>query len=354
MFLLTSVLNNGGYSDIVTACSAQEAFERLGMDAPIRQSCAIDLILMDLDMPEIDGLEASRRIKAVEELSDIPIIVITASSGPEMLKTAFESGAMDYITKPPNEVEMLARVRSALHLKEAIDQRKARERSLVKLSQNLADLLEQLQTEQDKSEHLLLNILPLPIAVRLKAGEKVIADYYSEATVMFTDVVNFTSLASHTSPAELVELLNQLFKRIDILVKRNGLEKIKTSGDAYMAAGGLPMPRPDHLEAMADLALDIQADLAKDLKRKLHVRTGMHVGPVIAGVIGDERFIYDIWGDTVNVASRMQSNCPPDQTLVTSDVYWRLKDLYIFESLGEMMVKGKGNMEVYILKGKKG
>ena len=352
LFLIASLLSNGGYRDILTAHSAQEAFAYLRLDAP-KPDSDIDLILMDLDMPEIGGLEACQRIKTVEELKDIPIIVITASSGPEVLQAAFDAGAMDYLAKPPNEVEMLARVRSALRLKNEIDQRKAREKSLVRLSQNLAEILDKLQVEQDKSERLLLNILPLPIALRLKAGEQVIADYIPEASVLFTDVMDFTAFAARVAPAEVVEQLNRLFKRIDILVKRFGLEKIKTSGDAYMVAGGVPMPRSDHLEALADLAVELQDELAQDTQAVLQVKTGIQVGPVIAGVIGEDRFIYDIWGDTVNVASRMQANAPAGQTLVTQDVYRRLKDRFTFDALGNIPVKGKGEMDVYVLKGRK-
>ena len=354
LYLLTSILAAGGYTGVLTARSAQEAFDHLGLDKKTDEPSLVDLILMDLSMPEIDGLEACRRIKGIERLRDIPIIVVTASTELEDLRDAFSAGAMDYISKPPNEVEMLARVRSALRLKHEIDQRKAREESLLEVNQHLENVLDQLQREQEKSERLLLNILPAPIAVRLKAGEQVIADYFAEATVIFVDVVNFTAYASRVSPQEVIDHLNRLFRRFDGWVREDGLQKIKTSGDAYMAAAGVPIPRQDHIEAIAQLALHIQDDLHEHPEEVLsHVRVGFHTGPLVAGVIGEERFIYDLWGDTVNVASRMQTNCPPGKILVTGDVYQRLQSRYLFEPLGPIQVKGKGMLDGYLLVGRK-
>jgi len=352
LFLLTSILAAGGYAEVITSRSAQEAFGYLGNLQAQADECKVDLVLMDLDMPDIDGLQATRQIKAVESLHDIPIIVITASAEIGALRSAFEAGAMDYIAKPPNEVEMLARVRSALRIKHEIDQRKERERRLLEVTQNLEHALALLQEEQDKSEQLLLNILPAPVAVRLKAGERVIADDFPEATVLFTDVVDFTAFASRVSPEALIAHLNRLFNRIDALVRKYGLEKIKTSGDAYMAAGGVPVPRQDHVEAVASLALDIRSEVASASDEVFRVRTGIHTGPVIAGVIGEERFIYDLWGDTVNVASRMEALCPPGQIQVTAEVYKRLQGKYRFEALGAVPVKGKGEVEAYLLTGR--
>ncbi len=361
--LLCAILQHGGYSDLLTVSSGQEALDCLEPKAEKPNRSPIDLILMDLDMPGMNGMEACQRIKAVERLRDIPIIMVTAHSEDTVLEKAFAAGVMDFIPRPSKPSEILARVRSALRLKEEIDQRKEREKSLQMLNQNLENVLSLLQSEREKSENLLLNILPEAVAGRLKRGEAVVADHFPEVSVMFIDVVGFTSLASRVTPATLVGHLNRLFRHIDGLVKRHGLEKIKTTGDAYLVGGGVPTPHRGHLEAMAELALDLQHDLATTPitpadrlappEDNLGVRIGIHVGPVVGGVIGDDRFIYDIWGDTVNVASRMQTNCPPRQILTTKDVYRRLKESYVFEPLGIIPIKGRGEMEVFVLNGRK-
>jgi len=228
LYLITAILSSGGYSNLLAATSARQAFDHLELDAAGPGDCPVDLIILDLDMPEVDGLEAVRRIKAVERLRDIPIIIITACSDATTLQAAFAAGAMDYITKPPNAIEMLARVHSALRLKQEIDQRKAREASLVNLNQNLEHILTLLDHEREKSERLLLNILPSAVAVRLKDGatDMVVADHFPEASVMFIDVVSFTSFASRVTPTMLVMHLNRLFTYIDGSVKQHGLEKI--------------------------------------------------------------------------------------------------------------------------------
>ena len=177
-----------------------------------------------------------------------------------------------------------------------------------------------LEEERVRSEGLLLNILPAPIAERLKRSDEVIADAYPEATVMFADLVDFTGRSQRISPSEMVRTLDDLFTVFDRLADRHGLEKIKTIGDAYMVAAGIPDPRPDHAEAIADMALEIQAETADRTDPEggpLLVRIGIDTGPVVAGVIGRRKFIYDLWGDTVNVASRMQSTAPADRLTET-------------------------------------
>ncbi len=206
-----------------------------------------------------------------------------------------------------------------------------------------------------ESERLLLNILPEPIAERLKHGE-LIADYFEAATVMFSDMVNFTPLSSTLPPRQIVELLNKAFSTFDQLAEKYGLEKIKTIGDSYMVVGGVPVPRPDHAEALADMALEMQAmmeRLRRDGLGNVQLRIGMNSGPVVAGVIGLKKFIYDLWGDTVNSASRMESHGVADRVQCTAATYELLKDRYDFEDRGVIHVKGKGDMHVYLLVGKK-
>ena len=346
-----SLLKARGYTEILQADSAVRAFEILGMDQPAPVS-DVDLILMDLNMPEMDGLEAIQRIKGLESLRDIPIIVVTASDDTTDLQASFDAGAMDYLTKPPNPAELTVRVRSALQLKQETDQRKAREASLRKVLAELDQRNRQLDEERGRSENLLLNILPPPIVARLKSGQSVIADGFADATVLFADVVGFTAFSADMVPVELVTLLNELFELLDSTADKFGVEKIKTMGDAYIAVCGVPIPRMDHIEAAANMALDVRDGLS-EMGNYLHLRMGIHTGPVVAGVIGSKKFTYDLWGDTVNLASRMQSTCGPDEIQVTAEVFNRLRGRYDFIERGMTQVKGKGEMPTYLLVGKK-
>ena len=211
--------------------------------------------------------------------------------------------------------------------------------------------------EHARSEGLLLNILPGPIAERLKQGQEVIADRFSEVTILFADIVDFTGLSARVTPEELVTMLNSVFSAFDRLSDRHGLEKIKTIGDAYMVVGGLPEPRPDHAEAVAEMALDMQSEIGRlgaELGRPIGLRIGIDTGPVVAGVIGTRKFAYDLWGDAVNTASRMESQGVANGIQLTEDVYRQLNDTYICEARGVIDVKGKGELLTYLLKGKMG
>ena len=206
--------------------------------------------------------------------------------------------------------------------------------------------------QQQQTEKLLLNILPKPIALRLQKEQKLIADHFDEVSVLFADLVGFTEFSAQKSPTQLVEILNGIFCEFDRLSESRGLEKIKTIGDAYMVVGGLPTPRDDHGEAIALLALEMQAALTQfNLKigESFQLRIGMHSGSVVAGIIGISKFSYDLWGDTVNVASRMQSNGESGKIQVTAATYERLKDMFVFEERGMVEVKGKGKMLTYWL-----
>ncbi len=213
-----------------------------------------------------------------------------------------------------------------------------------------------LRIEQEKVEQLLLNVLPPPIVSRLKHQPSSIADSFPEATVLFADIVGFTKIADLISPATLVDLLNEIFSSFDLLTQKYGLEKIKTIGDAYMVAGGIPTPRADHAEAIALLALDMQHAIA-DFNTRRHqdfsIRIGIHTGPVVAGVIGIKKFIYDLWGDTVNTASRMESHGLPGCIQVSSTTYQLLQERFLFQERGAIDIKGKGKMRTYFLKQKK-
>lgn len=210
-----------------------------------------------------------------------------------------------------------------------------------------------LATEQEKSERLLLNILPSAIADRLKQEPQAIADGFAEATVLFADVVGFTEMSGQLPPTEVVARLNRIFSRFDNLAEKHGLEKIKTIGDAYMVVGGLPHPRKDHAAAIADMALDMQKtieQLNQETGETIRMRIGINSGPVVAGVIGIKKFIYDLWGDTVNIASRMESQGKPGQIQVTEATYQQLQATHRFEERGIVHIKGKGDMKTYWLK----
>jgi len=207
----------------------------------------------------------------------------------------------------------------------------------------------------EQSEQLLLNILPEPIAQQLKRYPSIIADSYGAVSVLFADIVGFTEFSAKTSPKELVIALNLIFSKFDQLAERHGLEKIKTIGDSYMVVAGLPSPHPDHASAIAEMALDMQAEMARvgdDTGEAFRLRIGINSGPVVAGVIGIKKFTYDLWGDTVNVASRMESQGVDGAIQVTAATYELLRDKYLFEERGVISVKGKGDMTTYLLTGR--
>jgi PAS domain S-box-containing protein len=209
---------------------------------------------------------------------------------------------------------------------------------------------------QKQTERLLLNILPSPIADRLKLTSNTIAEDFAEVSVLFADIVGFTQLASSLSAIELVSLLNRIFSAFDRLSEKHSLEKIKTVGDAYMVVGGLPTRRADHAEAIAEMALDMQSTIAQfrdQMGKEVNIRIGINTGPVVAGVIGIKKFSYDLWGDTVNIASRMETHGLAGQIQVTAATYERLREKYLFEERGLIQVKGKGKMMAYLLIGKK-
>lgn len=211
-----------------------------------------------------------------------------------------------------------------------------------------------LEEANRKNIDLLLNILPEPIADRLRAGESLIADRHEDVSLLFADIVGFTAISSTMDAAELVSLLNDVFSVFDRLVSASGLEKVKTIGDAYMIVGGMPVWQPDHLERLATLALSIAAEVGNHEEAQrlgVQFRIGMHSGPVVAGVIGTRKFIYDVWGDTVNLASRMESTGVPGRIQVTGAVERRLRDRFVMTSRGEIDIKGKGPMETFFLLG---
>lgn len=465
--ILSSLLTKKGYK-VRSVISGEMALKAA-------QSAPPDLILLDINLPRMDGYEVCQKLKEQDITRDIPVIFISALNDVLDKVKAFGVGGVDYITKPFQFAEVLVRVENQLRfrrLQKELESQNDRlaaeirdrvtaeaalqaseaelralfaamddlilvfdrqgtclkiaptksdrvlvegergrnltvrdlfppEQALLNLhhikmvllarqtvtveyyllvkdskrwfSANVSPLSNDtviwvarditaskeaeaaLRQQKARSEQLLLNILPEPIAQRLQAEESTIADKFDDVTVLFADLVNFTELSTQLSSIELVEILNVIFSDFDYLAQRHGLEKIKTIGDAYMAVAGLPYPKSDRVAASADMALDL-LDTIKEFNegtgQNFALRVGLHTGPVVAGVIGVSKFIYDLWGDTVNIASRMESQGKPDRIQVTQSVYDVLQDSYRFEERGIIQIKGKGEMTTYWLCGK--
>ena len=354
LLLLELILSRKGYK-VEAASSGQLALDSVDLAQP-------DLILLDIMMPDMDGYEVCSRLKASDRTRGIPIIFLSAVVEASEKVKAFNAGGADYITKPFQTVEVVARVENQLRLRELDLQ--LRDKNLM-LQQEIVYreqaeretrlLLETTKSQKEKIEELLLNILPKPIAKRLQERQSIIADSFSDVSVLFADLVGFTNFASQKSAAETVKVLNQIFSLFDELSLRHGLEKIKTMGDAYMVVGGLPEPQENHAFAIAQMALDMQAAVASFNVENNHsftLRIGINIGGVVAGVIGLTKFSYDLWGDTVNVAQRMESSGIPGEIQVTAAVYERLKDKFSFKTRGAVEIKGKGEMMVYLLLGR--
>jgi class 3 adenylate cyclase len=290
-----------------------------------------DLVLLDLMMPGMSGFEVLCRLKADAGTRHIPIIMISALDELDSTVRCIEAGAEDYLPKPFNPVLLRARIGASLEKKRLVDE---------------------LRTEQERSEALLLNILPRRIVERMRRGETAIADRIAEATVLFSDLVDFTSLAARFSAEQTVALLGDIFSRFDALAARHGLEKIKTTGDGYMLAGGLPEARSDHAVAVAEMALamlDAVETAGQTVGEPLQLRVGLNTGALIAGVLGTHKFVYDVWGDTVNTAKRMESYGLPGRIHVSAATRRALGDAFRLEPRAPLEIKGKGSMETYFL-----
>jgi len=305
------------------------------------------VILQDLVMPDVDGLEMVRRFRDLPATAEVPVIMLSAVAEPEKKAELLAGGAADYLVKLPDAVELVARIRIHSEAHHRLVERNA---AFAALEKSHADL----ERERERSERLLLSILPQAIAERLKDGPGTIAEAFAEVSVLFADLAGFTTFSRTADPRGIVELLDAIFSEFDRLAAALGIEKIKTIGDAYMAAAGLPAPRPDHAAATADLALgmrDAFAGLVRDRGLPLEIRIGIHSGPVVAGVIGRQKFSYDLWGDTVNLASRMESHGAAGMIHVSAATRALLGGRYRFEPRGEVAVKGSGPMETFFLLG---
>ena len=331
-----------GVQHIEEAADGMAALERLEREP-------FDLMLLDMEMPLMDGLDVLARMQNSPQLRGLPVIVISGAECIDGVVACIEMGAEDYLPKPFSQVLLRARLTSSLEKKQLRDLELAQRLQL----QAQHDLL---KLEQGKTESLLLNILPRQIAQRLKSGEERCADSHANVTVMFSDLVGFTTLSQGMNPTQLVEMLHDLFSSFDQLVDEAGLEKIKTIGDCYMLVGGLPEPRVDHAHAVTDVALKMVTTMER-LDRAyscdLQIRLGIHSGPVVAGVIGTHKFTYDIWGTTVNEASRMESSGLPGRIHISAVTAGLLGDAFELEYRGMVQTKGLGSLSTYFVNGRK-
>lgn len=330
--MLTHYLNQLGHT-VTVAENGQQALEMIALQP-------YDLILLDIIMPVMDGFQVLAQIKTNNALRDIPVIIISSLDDLDNIVRGIRMGADDCLPKPFDAIILGARVEACLERKRWHDQEQ--------------EYLAIIKAEREKTENLLKQILPTPITERLKQGEKIIADGFDDVTILFADIVSFTPLTTQMKPKALVILLNDLFCMFDDLVRLHNLEKIRAIGDEFVVAAGLLKSRSDHVEAIADFALEMMkglADYNASHNYSLEMRIGIETGSVIAGVIGTTQFSYDLWGDAINTASRMQSHGLGGRIHLTENVYRRLKDKYFFEERGVIHVKGKGDMCTYFLTG---
>ena len=350
----------------------------------------IHIVVTDINMPEMDGLTLLTEIGKLERPTRT--LVVSAYGDMQNIRTAMNNGAFDFVTKPIEFTDLertlekttveVAFLLQSIETKEklnaeTIERMKAQEESLRQANENARLIQEQnvllerkvaertqelveknaiLDAEMKRSEELLLNILPFDTAQELKAKGSTAARHYDDITVMFTDFKGFTSIAEKLSPQELVTEIDMYFKAFDLIADMHGIEKIKPIGDAYMAAGGIPEANATHAEDVIRAAIDIRSfvENQKAIRKEkglphFEIRIGVHTGPVVAGVVGHRKFAYDIWGDAVNLASRMESSGEPGKINISASTYERIKDKFSCTFRGEIEAKNKGKVGMYFV-----
>jgi adenylate cyclase len=328
--LLGRQLTRSGHR-VADADGGHAALDRLATET-------FDLILLDMMMPDISGYEVLRRLKAQENTADVPVIMISALDDLDSVTRCLEAGAVDYLLKPFDPALLRARIGSSIENKILRDREKV--------------MVEELRREKARSEELLLSILPRAIVDRINDGATMIADHVDDVTILFADIVGFTQMASRQTPRDLVQSLNAIFSAFDGISQRYGGEKIKTIGDAYMVAFGLPHPHPDPVFAAAEQAHAMLAEIRQVRSfdgTPIDLRIGIHTGPAVAGVIGQRKFSFDVWGSTVNIASRMESHGEPGQVHVSQSVADALTGRYTLNDRGPVDIKGAGAMRTFFL-----
>ena len=308
---------------------------------------SFDLILLDIMMPEMDGIMVLAELRQDPKLRRLPVVMISAVDDIESVVRCIELGADDYLTKPFNPVLLRARVNALLERKRLQDNemRKAAE---------LQAAFKEIEQQKDKTDSLLLNILPPIVARELQANGRVEPMYFEDVTIVFADIVGFTLSTEQLPADELVNILNQYFTAFDNIMKRYGTEKLKTIGDCYMFAGGLPVRSPSHpvdsILAAFEM-LRVTEQMAREGPVAWQLRIGVHTGPVVAGVVGLHKFAFDIWGDAVNFSSRMESSGAPGRVNLSTNTYMRVKDFFSCEGRGKVMTKDGREVEMYFVNG---
>ena len=300
-----------------------------------------DLILLDILMPEMDGLEFCRLLKEQAATRDIPVIFISSLDHTADKLSGFAAGGVDYVTKPFHPAEVLARI--STHLK------------LCRLQRQLGEKNRQLELEKRKSEALLLNVLPARVAAELMEKGNCAPQNFPEVTVCFVDIVQFTAAAATLAPEVLIGELNSLFTAFDRIAGINRCERMKTIGDAYLFVCGIPEANGDHIRDAAVAALEMLAYVRERNRaagQQWQVRIGIHAGPVVGGIVGSKKYLYDIFGDTVNIASRLQALSEPMRINVSAEVYHRLREEFVFSCPLEVEMKGKGMQSTCFLEGR--
>jgi adenylate cyclase len=330
-YTLQLLLEADGHERIASASGGAEAMSLI-------EKQKFSLVLLDMMMPDLNGDEVLRMIKSNPDTRDIPVVMISADTDTEKVSKCIELGADDYLPKPFNPIILRARIGSAL-----------RRESLRLLE---TEYLSRVEQEKRHSETLLRNILPPEIASRLRNGESIIADHYEDTTVLFADIVGFGKITARMKAYEIIGCLNQLFSEFDRLAEDAGVEKIKTIGDNYMAVAGVPIPRSNHARAATKLALDM-INSARRLQSRLPVpfpiRVGLHSGPVMAGVIGTRRFAYDVWGDTVNIAARMEAASQPNRVLISAATAKVLGGDFVLDGPQKIATKEERVLEAFFV-----
>jgi len=312
----------------------------------ILRRCPCDLVLLDIMLPEIDGIAVLREIKKSPELQDLPVIMMTADDNLETIVRCVKMGASDYLLKPFNSVLLRARARALLEGKRLRDAEKKREKEL-------KTALAEVEQQRQATQHVLLNILPPMIAEELKNHGAIQPMYFEDVTIVFADIVGFTLSTERLPADELVQHLHKYFSAFDEIVRRYGLEKLKTIGDCYMFAGGLPVRCPSHPVDCVLAALEM-LDAAKALGDETvswDLRIGVHTGPVIAGVVGIHKFAFDIWGDTVNFASRLESCGTAGRINLSASTHSRVKDFFACEKRDKITIREGREVDTYVVGG---
>jgi adenylate cyclase len=353
VLLLESMLKSAGYVSVASTRDPRAVRE-------LHRANRYDLILLDLQMPDMDGFAVMEALEEIEQDGYLSVLVVTAQPGHKL--RALQAGAKDFVSKPFDLAEVLTRVHNMLEVRlfaRALE-RTVRDleasRELIRAKNvELQRLFDQVVAERKVSERLALHVPPDSIATRLKARPDMTADAFADVTILIADVVGFTELAPALSPERLALMVDEIFSIFDGLVGERGLKKVKTLGNSYMAASGVPVPSADHPARAAHLSLDMLQALDRFNERTgsaLQVRIGIATGPVLAGVIGRRQYLFDVWGEAASIASRMESHGVAGRVQVAESTRRRLGEPFLLEERGVIELEGQGELKTWFLAGR--